>query len=91
MARGVISLSAKVKLVRFMTASLSAVCFTTVNWTSLVYRYPTFMASGQVAQCGWRTKRNWTKTAYHTLSHICTGTPLYSLGLGTGPTEGLSS
>ena len=50
------------------------------------------------AQCGRRTKINWTKTAHNTcicghigLVSIHTHTPLCGYGLSIGPTEGLSS
>jgi len=59
---------------------------------------------GREAQCGRRTKINWTKTAHSTriciciCGHLClvpihthTHTPLCGYGLSTGPTEGLSS
>jgi len=59
---------------------------------------------GREAQCGRRTKINWTKTAHNTRICICTcghlglvpihthtHTPLCGYGLSTGPTDGLSS
>jgi len=59
---------------------------------------------GREAQCGWRTKINWTKTAHNI--RICTcicghlglvpththaRTVVCGYGLSSGPTEGLSS
>ena len=59
---------------------------------------------GREAQCGRRTKINWTKTAHNTRICICicgylglvpihthTHTPLCGYGLSTGPTDGLNS